>query len=346
LARRSTVWSVAIALAGAATLFLLWYGREVLFMAFAGILVGIFLSSLSDWIRRFTRIPYRWSLAIVVLSLLGVIGLSSWLVGHRIAQQMAELTRTLPQSSEQIRQQIEQYEWGQWVIRHAPEASSSVSEFDLMSQVTGLASRASGFLVGMVIVLFVGIYTALEPDLYQRGIVLLVPLEKRERAREVITAVGYNLRWWMLGQLFSMAVVGMLIGLGLWWLGVPLALTLGLLAGAAELVPNVGPVVAAAPGVMVALANDGKFAIYVIVLYVVVQFVESYLLMPLVQRSVVWLPPAVTILAIVLLGIASGLLGVLVAAPLTVTIIILVKMLYVEDLLGDRSITVLGEPER
>jgi predicted PurR-regulated permease PerM len=215
-----------------------------------------------------------------------------------------------------------------------------------MSQVTGLASRASGFLVGMVIVLFVGIYTALEPDLYQRGIVLLVPLEKRERAREVITAVGYNLRWWMLGQLFSMAVVGMLIGLGLWWLGVPLALTLGLLAGAAELVPNVGPVVAAAPGVMVALANDGKFAIYVIVLYVVVQFVESYLLMPLVQRSVVWLPPAVTILAIVLLGIASGLLGVLVAAPLTVTIIILVKMLYVEDLLGDRSITVLGEPER
>ncbi|MGH7200668.1 MAG: AI-2E family transporter, partial [Planctomycetaceae bacterium] len=184
-----------------------------------------------------------------------------------------------------------------------------------------------------------------EPQLYIRGILRLVPVPRRKRCREVLAAAGYTLRWWILGRLFSMAVLGILVGVGLGLLSVPMALTLALIAAALEFIPTIGPILASLPAILIAFMQGPQQALYVVLLYLAVQTVESYLLTPLVERQSVRLPPVMTILVMTLFGVLWGVLGVLVAAPATAAMITVVQMLYVEDTLGDRSIDVLGEGE-
>jgi len=126
-----------------------------------------------------------------------------------------------------------------------------------------------------------------------------------------------------------------LTAIGLWIIGIPLAFTLGLLAGILNFVPNFGPWFAAIPAVLIAFMKSPQHALYVAVLYIVLQSVDGYILTPLVDRRSVELPPVLTITAQVLLGLAFGFVGILLASPLTAVAMILVKMLYVEDLLGD-----------
>ena len=132
-----------------------------------------------------------------------------------------------------------------------------------------------------------------------------------------------------------MAVVALATALGLQLLGMPLAITLGLIAGLLGFVPGIGPILATVPAALVALLQSPLQVLYVVVLYVAVQLVEGYLLTPLVQRYTVALPPVLTVVGIVLLGVLLGGLGLVLAAPLTIVVFILVKMLYIEDVLGD-----------
>jgi predicted PurR-regulated permease PerM len=196
----------------------------------------------------------------------------------------------------------------------------------------------------MAIMTFVGLYCAAEPEVYTEGLLRLVPIDRRPRAREVLAALGYNVRWWILGQIFAMICVGLITGIGLWIADAPLALSLALLAAILEIIPSVGPVLWVIPASLVALTGGTTQVVHVLIIYAVTHAVESYILIPLVQRRVVFLPPAVSILAVVLLGLLAGVLGLVVAAPLALVAMLLVKMLYVEDRLGDHSLRVPGEP--
>ena len=132
-----------------------------------------------------------------------------------------------------------------------------------------------------------------------------------------------------------MIIIGVLTAVGLWLLGVPLALTLGLLAALLTFIPNIGPILAVVPAALLALLQSPTRALYVVLLYLGIQTVESYLLTPLMQKRTVSLPPALTIFAQVLMGILVGRIGLVLATPLTAALFVLVKMLYVEDILGD-----------
>src|SRR5690606_36802323 len=188
-----------------------------------------------------------------------------------------------------------------------------------------------------------GLYAAVDPGLYQRGVRHLVPKHRRQRADEVLCTLGSTLRWWIVGKLASMAIVGTLIGIGLALLGVKMALLLGIIAALLALVPNFGPVIAAIPAILIAWSQSSQLALYVLVLFVAVEFAESYLVLPLIQREAVDLPPALIIVFIVLMGTLAGALGVLVATPLLAALMVLISMLYVEDRLGDTSADVAGE---
>jgi predicted PurR-regulated permease PerM len=118
-------------------------------------------------------------------------------------------------------------------------------------------------------------------------------------------------------------------------LGLPLAPTLGLLAGLLNFVPNFGPLIAAIPAVLIAFLHSPQQALSVALLYVGLQVLDGYVLTPLVDRRSVQLPPVLTISAQLLLGLLFGFVGLLLASPLTATVMLLVKMLYVEDVLGD-----------
>ncbi|MGH6611543.1 MAG: AI-2E family transporter, partial [Burkholderiaceae bacterium] len=200
-------------------------------------------------------------------------------------------------------------------------------------------SGVLGGIVNVLIIIFVGLYLAAEPRLYTNGLVRLVPIRHRPRAQEFLSALGHTLRWWLVGRLSLMLLNGVLTALALWLLGVPLALTLGILAGLLNFIPNIGPVIAGVPAVLIALMQSPQQALYVFILYVALQSVDGYVLTPLVQRRTIELPPVLTITAQVLLGVLLGTLGVLLATPLTAAALVLVKMLYVEDTLGDSETT-------
>jgi predicted PurR-regulated permease PerM len=169
------------------------------------------------------------------------------------------------------------------------------------------------------------------------GTIRLLPKKRRARIREVFGEAGETLRHWLVGRAILMALNGGLTALGLWLLGTPLALTLGILTGLLNFIPNVGPLIAGIPAVLIAWTQGGTQALHVFLLYLVLQNVDGYVLTPLVQQRTVSLPPALTILAQLLLGILAGTLGLLLATPLAAAALVFVKRLYVEDVLGDRE---------
>jgi predicted PurR-regulated permease PerM len=200
---------------------------------------------------------------------------------------------------------------------------------------TRIFSTTFGALAGLLVFLLVGLYLAVEPSLYTEGVIRLVPIAKRARAHEIVQALGHTLRWWLLGRGVSMLMVRLFTAVGLWLIGVPLALTFGLLAALLTFVPYLGPILSAIPPALLALTQQPQQELYVILLYSGIQGVESYLLMPLVQERTVSLPPALTITAEVVLGILLGVWGIILATPLVAAMLVLVRMLYVEETLGE-----------
>ena len=136
-----------------------------------------------------------------------------------------------------------------------------------------------------------------------------------------------------------MAVVGLITTIGLWLLGIPLASTLGLITGLFEFAPFIGPILAAVPAVLIAFTQSPMDALYVIILYIAIQQIEGYLITPYVQKRAVDLPPALTIFAQLLMGVLFGLFGLLLATPLVAASMVIVRMAYIEDVLGDHGET-------
>lgn len=316
-----------------------WYAIDVLLLGFAGILVAVFLRGTANFISRYTNLSVGWSLAITILSLLIIIGLAIWYFTPQVARQVDALTERLPQAVNALEANIKDYRWGQRVLEQLPPPDQLMPKREnTLSRMTGIVSTTFGYLVEVVIVLFVGLYLAINPKTYLSGIKYLVPPDKRERAAEVFAEIGHALRWWLVGQFASMLIIGVLTWLGLWLLGVPLSLTFGILAGLLEFIPRIGPLLSFVPAALLALIDNPTTALYVAGLYLGIQIMESYLIIPLVQKKAVELPPALTLLAVVLMGILVGGIGIMLATPLTVVVIVLVKMLYVRDTLDDKTV--------
>lgn len=318
---------LALCIAGIA---LCWYARHVLFLVFAGILLAILLQTVSSWAARGLGTTYGQSFAIVV-ALLMIVGAGSLaLFGTRIVYEISELSQSLPESLDAARERIRETTWGKPLVGSAPSFKDVFNSDLVWSQLGGAASSAVNALFAGTVVLFVGIYGAASPKMYVNGIVLLFPASRRKRVRKVLSELGDTLRWWMVGHLITMLIVGVLIGIGLSLLGVPQPIALALVAFVAELVPNFGPVVAAIPAILLAWSQGTTLALYVVILYSAVQVFESYLILPLIQKQVTSLPPALTIVAVVLFGLIGGVVGAVVATPAMLSIYFLTKTLYVE----------------
>lgn len=335
-ARRVLIATLVVASVVLVLLFV-WYAADLLMLVFAGVLVSILLRGFTRFLSRKTGMGRGLSLATVAIALVILVVAAAWLVTWRIGAQMSELRQQLPVAAENVMRYVGQYEWARGAINGLPNLNDWLASRSstLIARVTGLASTTLGTVVNVVVVLIIGLYLALQPDLYARGIKRLLPFRYRVRAGEVLGAIDVALWHWLGGRFGLMLVNGGLTALGLWLLGVRLALTLGLIAGLLNFVPNFGPWIAAIPAVLIAFLQSPQQALYVALLYLVLQSIDAYLLTPLVDRKSVELPPVLTITAQVLLSLVFGFIGILLASPLTAAAMILVKMLYVEDVLGD-----------
>ena len=188
---------------------------------------------------------------------------------------------------------------------------------------------------GVLFVLVMAIYVAADPAMYHRGLMHLFPRPARRRAGEVLSAVAMALRKWLLAQLVAMLVIGVVTTGVLMALGVRAAVPLGILAGLLEFIPMIGPIMSAVPAVAMGFVDSPEKALWVALAYTGIQFAENHLLIPILMKEGVDLPPALTIVAIALMGLVFGFLGMLIAVPLLAALVVVVKMLYVEDVVGD-----------
>lgn len=332
-----------LAVAGILVLLLfLWKIRDALLFAFAGVLLAVFVRGLANIVHRHTPLSTRWSVILVGVVLVGALVGLGWLLGPRLASQFNELTQRLPTSYDALRDMLGQSQWGSFLVSYLPESGAGLSGGVSMSRLSGMASTALDVMTTFVLVLFIGIFLIADPGLYRRGLLHLVPKRRRERAGEVLDALGEGLWHWLVGRWVASLFVFLAATVGLWLLGVPLALALGLIAGLLDFVPFVGPIIAAIPAILLAFTVSPTTALYTMLLYLGLQQIEGNIVTPIIQQKAVSLPPAMVLIGLTAFGLLFGLLGILLATPLLVVAMILVKMLYVEDALGD-EVDVAGE---
>jgi predicted PurR-regulated permease PerM len=204
----------------------------------------------------------------------------------------------------------------------------------------GFFTSTIGALGNFFITILLAIYFASEPRFYARGFTKLFPIAQRRRVSEVLASIGATLSWWLVGKAGSMLFIGVLTWIGLSIIGVPLALTLGLIAGLLSFIPNFGPIISALPALLLAFIDSPVTTLYVLALFIGVQLIESNIVTPLIERETVELPPGLTIIFQLALAVMVGGLGLVLATPLLAVIMVIVQMIYIQDVLGDRNVGV------
>ena len=322
---------VLIVLGLATIFFLVWQLRILLLMLFGAIVVASIFRAIADLLCKYARLSNAVATGLSILLILGSIAALIALFGQQVGQQVQGLRETLPDAWRDLEARIGDMGLSDQMDRLMASITTpgggSLSGFGrtLLSIGSGLAD--------LLVVIFAGIYLATQPNFYRIGAIKLVPPTRRKIAAEAMLESERALRLWLKGQAIAMVVVGLLTGIGLWALGMPSALALGLLAGLLEFIPFAGPIIAAVPAILIALAVSPELALWVTLLYVAIQQFEGNLLTPLVQQYAVDLPGAVLLFSLIGFGTLFGTLGVILAAPLAVVMMVLVKRLYVIETL-------------
>jgi len=347
---RRVLFTAGVTLLALALLYAFTRAPGVFLLAFVGVVLGVFLNSVAGALP----LPHQPALGVTLLLIVGVLVGFSWLLGPQLSSELQGLTEQLPRSLDQLERQLNQTAWGQTLMARVPvlsaptpaQASTPAGPEREVGQLTGLLgnvlSRLTGLLATLVSVLsnvffvvFMSIFFAAGAGTYAAGVTRLFPPSQRDRVQRTLHHLYRTLQGWLLGQLVAMLTVGTVVGLGLWLLGVPFAFALGFITFLFEFIPTIGPWLAGVPAVLVALSQGFDTALWVAGLFFAVELLEGNLLLPLVQRRTVELPPAVTLFSIFLMGALFGLVGILVAAPLAAVVLTLVKMLYLRDTFGD-----------
>lgn len=337
-------WAAGITAALLLLVAALWYVSHVLLLVFAAIMFAIILDALANLTHDHLPIPRLPALIFVIVFVAVILPLVFWwLIGTPLAEQISQLFQRLPQDIEQLVRVLESRPWGRFLLERVGEPYGLIPDNAvLFGQISGIFSTAVGAMTTLSFVILIGFYLALHPGLYVKSVIALVPLKNRERAREIMDALGHALRWWLIGRLGTMTAVGVLTALGFWAAGIPLALALGVITGLFAFVPYIGALASGLLALLVAWGQSPLDTLYVLVILSVVQFLEGNFITPMIQKRVVSLPPAALLAAMLFMGVLFGLTGVLLATPLTVAVIVLVQMIYVESILGDR-VQILGE---
>ncbi len=302
-----------------------------------GVILGIALWSVAGALARRTPAPYPLALFIVVAGVIGAVVAFGWWTGPRLVAQLEELRGAVGEGVERAGEWLASTTLGRQALERVGGVDEQLSErsSDLMGSVRRGLESGIGMVTQTLIVIALGVFFAATPARYVDGMLLLAPKPRRARLREVARVTAETLRSWLAARLFLMVIVGTAFGVALALLGVPLALPIGVLTGALAFIPFVGALLALLPAVAVAFAQSPEMALHVVLVYLGIQLVESNLLDPLVESRAVHLPPALVVLAQLVSVVYFGAIGVLISTPLLVVVVVVVRMLYVQDVLGE-----------
>ncbi len=325
--------TIFIALLMLSAFALIIFHANFFLLVFAGIFFSVLLNFSSNWIVQKTNMKYGLALFLILLILVGLLYLMIILIGPSMVQQAQEMTDALPKSLEDLKERITETSVGRNLFEKLPSDLGALIEDrgHVISRILGSFSTTIGAIANFFIIIVTGIFLASNPGIYTKGFIRLFPLQFRPRLKEVMDKTQNTLSLWMMAKLISMLVVGVFTAIGLASLGMPMPYALALMAGLFSFIPNIGPYLALAPAVLIALLQGGNMFIYVLILYSGIQIVESYLITPMIEKKIVHLPPALTLFWLVLLGILTGILGLIMATPILAALIVIIGELYVKD---------------
>lgn len=348
---------------------LAWFAHPLFLVTFLGVLFGLAVASGVDYLERW-KVPRGVGAAAIVICFFALLtGFGAWMA-PTLQTQSAELRRRLPDAIDRVELWMNAHRSGLLgVVVNGVAAESGADSTKAAAQPTlprptpdsislpatlkqrvgsGM-SGASRYLFpfihstleavsGFLIIVFLSIYIAADPEMYRRGMMHLFPHRQRERAGEVLSAVAGVLRKWLVTQLIAMVTIGVVITVVLALMGVKAAVALGVLGGLLEFIPTIGPIISALPAIAMGFLDSPEKALWVAVAFWAVQFFENHLLIPLLMKGGVDLPPALTILSQALMALLFGFLGLMCAVPILAATVVAVKMLYVEGVVGDAQI--------
>lgn len=336
---------IAIALGAIVLLLFLWKARALFLTIFLAVIAGLALVRAADWLEKH-RIRRSVGAPLVMLLIVGALAGLIAAVAVPVRKQAEELTKELPKAVRKVEGWLGKAQAAA-KLQPAPQQQQKQPQEQPQQQEKQPAHGAGRFifpvisstfeaLAGLLIIIFVAIYIGISPDTYRKGIIHLIPHNRRPQLVEVLDDVAETLRGWLTARLIAMIVIGLVTGGALALLGIRGALALGIIAGLMELIPFYGPVIASIPALGIALLESPQKAIYVAILYIVIQQFEGNILTPLLLKRRLEVPPVLTIVAVSAFGIVFGVLGMLAAEPLVAAALLVVRKLYVRDVIGDK----------
>ena len=326
-AKRAMIW---LGIAGLMALAVVL--AEPLLVVFGGMVFGALVDGGARLLRRVLPIGRLWRVGIVLL--LTAIFLV-WFVdyaGNQIADQAAMLPETL---------RGQMLHLVKWLQHHGLLMNAAfmqrLTEQALggVSQITGVVGGLIGGVTTLLLIVVLGIYFAIDPHPYRRGLAWMLPREARGFFEDMLTIMGHSMRRLLAGRLLGMTVEGLTIGLALELYGVPLASLLGLIAGLLAFLPNIGAPISVLLMVLVGFSGGKSMGLYCIGVYVVVQGIDGNVIVPLVAKRAADLAPALVLAMQLMMGALFGILGLALADPLLAMIKVLLERLAHQREIGN-----------
>jgi predicted PurR-regulated permease PerM len=317
-------------------LLFLWTSRSIFVATFLGLLFGVSIMPAVAWLHRF-RVPRALAAAILVVACFAVLAGVGLLLAPVIHEQAAELQQRLPEAIDRIDRELLR----RHILANAIDGGRAMTASPLRAILGQQFGSIAAYLFpvfsttlaavsGLILVVFLAIFFAADPETYMRGALQLVPRAQRARATEVLKTMGHALRAWLMARSIAMVTIGVVVTAAMALLGVRAAIALGVIAGLLELVPVFGPIIGAIPAIALGFLDSPQKAFAVLIAFIIIQQLEGNVLIPLLLQKAVQVPPALTLIGIGALAVVLGIVGVLIAEPLVAVALVAVKMLYVE----------------
>jgi predicted PurR-regulated permease PerM len=316
--RRTLAVMAAIALALAA-----WQLQQLVLILFAAALIGLMLSDFTVLLQRWLRLPFALALAAAILIPLVVLAVVFGLFGSVMVEQFILLAERFPPALKNLQDYARTTPIGREVLLQMNGLAPSMAQ--VAGIVQGALANVGSAITGFAVVMVAGLYLAAQPRLYVDGLVALLPPTVQPRAVESLQVVRDAITAWLKGQAIGMAFVAVGTSLGLWLVGLPSPLAIGLVAGLCEFVPYLGVVLVSVPAVILGFGQGVETGIFTMIALVVVQQLQGNVVTPLAQSKFGDLPPVLTIFSLIAAATLLGPLGVVLAVPFTVVGMALLK---------------------
>lgn len=340
---QTVAWAIAMVVATLVVIYITIKIFDILMLFYLAVVVAMFFSIFVDFFHSKLKVPRILGMVIALLVVLGVIAALVALVMPTFLSQGKQLLENLPKYLKDLEQSTRELAQKYSILEpiFGPGSALEPTNFlekgmegfgQILQKGMGLFFTGIGGLITIVVVIIIAVYVVVKPKEHLEGILLLFPKSRRDQIRELAWRITSTIKHWMLGQAASMLIIAIMSMIGFLIAGIKFGFFFGILTGILCFIPYLGPVLSLIGPVLVSLIDNPIKVIWVLIIYVITQTIESYFLTPMIMKRQVDLPPVVTILAVVGMGSLLGVIGIALAVPTVAIAMVILKETYLKKM--------------